>query len=213
MRYQASYDDVLGETHVQLSSNCYTDAFPLLQTIVFRKQEIDLQSQSLPLACAILTARYCGEVFEFSGAKIGNDYAETIRRIIGPNTNVTSVDGHHRTISSGELDILSERARADQRAEPMQRSRDNTAFTRIDWSGDFVSTDTRNSQHYAFGAYHTNAEFFASGAHVSIAIGLLHGRDRCRNLFVATDKDSSVAELRALGDALRCVSVSLEPLT
>lgn len=212
MKFQASYDADLGETRIDITTNCYTDALPMLSTIIFRQQEIDLKSQALPLACAILTAKYCGDSFEFVGTKIGNDYAEAIRMILGEHVNITSVDGHHRTISTGEFDIVCEKARADGRAPIAVRPKDTTALARIDWSADFVTPQARSSSQHAFGAYHTNAEFFADKTTVSIALALLHGRDRLRNLYVERAGDTPVANLNKISSSLNAVSVGLELL-
>ncbi|WIJ24027.1 hypothetical protein [Devosia sp. RR2S18] len=211
MRYTATYDAALGETCVELTSNCYTDALPLLSTIIFRKQEVDLKSQSLALACAILTARYCGEVFEFDGIKIGGDYAEAIRMVLRPGVNINGVDGHFRTISTGDVDIVCEKARADGHAPIANRLRDTVPLTRVDWSGDFVARSTRSSTNHAFGQMHTNAEFFADQATVSTALALLHGRDRVRNIYVECPSNDAT-DLKPIASSLSTVAIGLELL-
>lgn len=209
MKFEASYDPVLGETRVELASNCYTDALPMLPVIIFRQQDIDLKSQSLPLAVAILTARYCGEVFEFAGTKIGVDYADAIRMVLREGANINNVDGHFRTISTGEVDVVCEKARGDRGTPVVPRLPDTIPLTRLDWSGDFVFPETRSSALHAFGQVHTNAEFFADQTRVSIALGLLYGRDRVRNLYVEGPAEDGVGELGGIGAALATVAVDL----
>jgi hypothetical protein len=212
MRYEAQFDPALGETRVTLTSNCYTDALPMLQTIIFRQDEFDLKSQALPLACAILTAAYCGDQFEFVGTKIGNDYAEAIRMVLGDHVHIAGVDGHHRTISTGEVDMLVEKARANGRAPAPQRPQDTTPMARIDWSADFVAQDSRSSALHAFGQVHTNAEFFADPTTVSIALALLAGRDKLRNIYVEHPGSESRIDLYKLSSSLNAVSVGVELL-
>ena len=64
---------------------------------------------------------------------------------------------------------------------------DNTPLARVEWSGDFVEPVSRTSIGFVFGSTQTNAGFFAKPFRVSIAVGLLFARDRCRNLCVRTD--------------------------
>jgi hypothetical protein len=209
MRYQAVVDEALGETRIELSSNCYTDAYPLVRSIVFRKQDIDTKAQSLPLACAILTAGYCGDHFEFVGMRIGNDYADAIRTLLGPSTNIAGVDGHLRALAVGEVDIFAERATLERHA-PAQRPGDTVAYSETTWSGDFVSKDTRSSSGHVTGSYFTNAELFADEDSVSIAVALLHGRDRCRTVYVPNRSGRSADRFEPVQDALFAVSVGLE---
>lgn len=208
MKYQATMDMDLGETRVVMTSNCYTDAFPLVNTLIFRKQDIDLRAQSLPLAVALLTAKYCGELFEFEGIKIGNDYAEAIRRVIARDVTVSGVDGMHRKISSGDIDVQSEKASGVSRSTLARRPEDTVPFARIDWSGDPVDALKRTSSGSAQGAVHTNAALFADETTVSVAIALLWGRDSVRTIYVPERDDG--ADLAALTKALRPVSVSVE---
>jgi len=209
MKAEARYDEVLGETRVDVASNCYTDTLPLLPAILFRQGEFDLKSQSLPLAVAILTAPYCGEVFEFAGMKIGADYADAIRLLLRPGANINTVDGHHRTISTGELDLVCDKARIDRSAPIVPRLADAVPVIRLDWSGDFVFPETRSSALHAFGQVHTNAEIFADETRVSIALGLLYGRDRIRNLYVQPRAPEGLDGFDRIGTALARVGVEL----
>ena len=145
MKYQIAVDNALGETRITMSSNNYTDALPLVGTLILRKQDIDTKSQGLPLALALLTASYCGDTFEIEGMRIGNDYAEAIRRVIGRDVQVMGVDGMQRKISTGEVDIQVEKASAVTRSNPAERPDDNVPLARLDWSGDPVDTASRNS--------------------------------------------------------------------
>lgn len=209
MRFVPGVDGELGETRIEVVSNCYTDALPLLRHLRLRGTEIDLKTQSLPLACAVLMRRYCGDQFEYQGLKIGGDSAEAIGTVLARPVGIANVDGINRTISTGEIDILC-RPAADFEAESaLARPGGTTPVAAIDWSGDFVDRRTRRSTGFAFGRYHTNAAFFADEVLVSIAIGLIHGRDRVRTLHVplppggtATDYEPIVAGLRIAGITL-----------
>ena len=209
MRYSASFAETLGETRIEFTSNNYSDAFPLLRRLMFRKLPIDLHSQALPLACALLTEQYCGELFEFANVKIGNDYAEAIRTIIGREANVLNVDGLNRNLTSGELDVETDEAR---RSGPMLAPFDNTPLARIEWSGDFVDPVSRSSNGFVFGSAQTNAGFFANPFRVSIAVGLLFARDRCRNLCVR-ENGTPLREQNRIREALKIIGVSLKLIT
>jgi hypothetical protein len=207
MRYNASFAGNLGETRIELESNTYSDAYPMLRRLVFRKMPVDLKSQALALATAILTERYCGEVFEFSGVRVGSDYAEAIRTLLGERTNVVHVDGMNRAFSTGEIDVLSCRATD---AMPRVTADGNTPLARVDWSGDFVDPETRSSSGFAFGNVQTNALYFADAFRVSVAIGLLFGRDRCRTLIVPAPGPH--ARTGAIAEALRIVGITLHTM-
>lgn len=206
MRYGASFAGGLGETRIELSSNTYSDAYPLLRRLVFRKMPVDLKSQGLALATAILTERYCGDVFEFSGIRVGSDYAEAIRTVLGEGTNIVNVDGMNRTFASGELDVAAHRA---SEPPPGVSADGATPLTRVDWSGDFVEAQTRTSAGFAFGAVQTNALYFADALRVSVAVGLLFARERCRTLYVPAPERQAPRQA-ALVEALRIVGVTLE---
>jgi hypothetical protein len=57
-----------------------------------------------------------------------------------------------------------------------------------------------------FGTIQTNAGFFADATRVSIALGLLVGRDRCRNLYVTAETDDGLDDLAR---ALQVIGVTL----
>lgn len=206
MRFNASYLETLGETRVELVSNTYSDAWPMLRRIVFRKLPIDLNAQSLPLAVAVLTRSYCGDMFEFGGMKIGSDYADAIRTLLGPQANIVNVDGFHRSFSTGEVDVMVGRA---GKSAPSPAHVGSAPLARVDWSGDFVDAESRSSSGFAFGAVQTNAAFFADAFSVSVAVGLLFGRDRCATLHV-TETPGETADVEVIREALRIVGVTLE---
>lgn len=210
MKYIATKDEKLAEVRIELSGNCYTDSTPLLPRMVFRKAPVDVSSQSLALAAAILTRTYCGEQFEFVGAKIGNDYAEAIRSVIGRDVNIGNVDGFHRKLSTAELDIIADEATSYRKSPPKLSNLDSLPLTVVTWSGDFVDVTTKSSQEFTFGTYFTNAPLFASKELVNIAIGLIHGRDKCRRLFVRDSEEGPRFEVLAqIKEALRMVSIDL----
>ena len=206
MLYKATQVEALGETRIDLASNCYSDAWPLLRRLTFRKARIDLTSQSLPLACAVLTKDYCGDLFEFPGIKIGSDYADAIGLLLGPGVNVAGVDGFSRGLSSGEFDVITSRAGTPIGAAV---GRDSTPLIQVDWSGDFVDASTRSSRGFVFGTIQTNAGLFADTFSVSVALGLLAGRDRCRTLYVA-EPALSRDQYEMIREALRIVGVTLD---
>lgn len=180
MRYAASYHAPLGETRIELVSNTHTDGVPLLSRMQFRRVSIDLNAQSLPLAVAILTSHLCSEVFEFGSMKIANDYAAAIRHVLGPDVAISNVDGLNRNLSTGEFDVIAGCAGETGTIPPSS----DLAAMRVDWNGDFVSAKTRTSASFSFGAVQTNALYFADATRVSIAVGLMAGRDRIRTLYV-----------------------------
>ena len=208
MRYTPVIDARLGEVRIEIAADCYTDALPLLRHLQIRRLPVDLSCQSIALACALLTGERIGDHFEFAGMKIGGDYAEAIERVIGRRVVVAGVDGFDRTISSGDVDIHCAPAAARSDV-PDVRSATPIPFTNITWSGDFVARPSRRSTGFALGDYHTNAGLFADPTVVSIAIGLIHGRDRCRTLWVPATEGSS-SRMDAITAALRIVGVTLE---
>ncbi len=203
MRYTATYHAPLGETRIDLVSNTHTDGVPLLNRLFFRRTTIDLNAQSLPLAVAILTSDLCSEVFEFGNIKIANDYAAAIRHVLGPDVAISNVDGLNRNLSTGELDVIAGRAGEIGTIRPAG----DLASSRVDWNGDFVSVDARSSASFSFGSVQTNALYFAGATRVSIAIGLMAGRDKIRTLYVPGRLDQ---ELEVIGTALFMVGIELQ---
>ena len=112
------------------------------------------------------------------------------------------VDGMIRTLTTGELDVAIGSAPHGPRPEPT----DSTPLINVDWSGDFVDRETRSSKGFVFGAIHTNAGFFADKVRVSIALGLLVARERCRNLYVTANPDDALDDLAR---ALQVIGVTL----
>ncbi len=202
MKYLANYVESIGETRIELQSNCYSDTAPFLRRIQLRKVAVDLTGPTTAVAAAILTAGNCGEVFDFPGAKIGSDHADALRMILGEQTNILGVDGMIRALSSGELDIAVGKAPNAPRPEPA----DVIPLRTVDWNGDFVTRETRSSKGFVFGAVQTNAAFFASDARVSIALGLIAARDRCRNLYIEAKPND---EVDTIARALQIIGVSL----
>ncbi len=205
MRYATNYSSALGEVRIDLVSNCYTDSFPLLRRLLFRKLPIDLKSSSTALAVAILTGDYCGELFDFGSVKLASDYAEAVRQLLGDGVNVMNVDGMARTLSGGEIDVVVQRA-----GEPFHElpTSGRVPVARVDWSGDFVALETRSSAGFTFGKVQTNAAFFADPFRVSVDVGLLFAPDRCRRLLVQAP--ANAADAKAVRAALSIVGISLE---
>jgi len=208
MKFTIETNEPLGETRVVMTSNCYTDAFPLVNSIILRKQDIDTKQQILPVAVALLVANYCGEVFEFEGIRIGNDHADAIRRIIGRDVSVLNVDGMQRTVSTGEIDIQCEKATGRMPVREALRPDDTTPFLKLDWSGDPVSIYSRNSWNSAQGMIHTNAALFADDVTVSVAMALIYGRGAVRTIHVA-EGETGIDHLNAV---LRPIAVSVAEL-
>jgi hypothetical protein len=78
----------------------------------------------------------------------------------------------------------------------------------VNWSGDFVETAKRTSAGFQYGSVQTNAQFFADAFSVSVAVGILAGRDRCGTLHVPGATDCP-KDHRALAEALRIVGIQL----
>ncbi len=205
MRYAPSFLSSVGETRIQLSSNCYTDAYPLLSTLTVRKLPVDLRAPTLALATAILSADLCGSIFDFSGVRLGDDFAEAIRIVLGREVSVLNVDGLGRGLATAEQDVVAGRA---GRPLPVAPASDGTPIARIEWSGDFVDRDTASSAGFFFGGIQTNALYFADEARVSVAMALLFGRERCRDIAIAADAQTRKS-LAPVADALRVVGITL----
>lgn len=208
MQFVGSFDATLGETHIEIASNCDTDSLPLLRRLQFRGPGVDLAARSLPLALAILTRDYCGDQFELQGHKISSDYAQAIMRVLGRPVGIANVDGATRTISTGEIDVHARRV-SDPVPEFTLRP-DAIPFEAIDWAGDFVDPATRRSSGFAFGRYHTNAAYFAEQTLVSIAIGLIHGRDNLRRMTVPLPPGKNRSDYEPIIAGLRITGVTLE---
>lgn len=204
MRYTLSYQPTLGETRIEITSNCYGDAFPLVKRIVFRNQQIDVLSQSAALACAVLTADYCGEIFEVAGVRLGGEYATAVQHLVGRDVVVANVDGMNRALSTRDLDVAASEGR---RPVPLNQPQDGVPLLIATWSGDPVDRSTRSSVGNVLGKYQTNANLIASEEQVSIAVGLLASRDRCRNLVVGIGEGST--RLNQVQKALRIVGIDL----
>lgn len=205
MRYAASFLNALGETRIEFSSNCYTDAYPLLSTLTVRKLPVDLHAPTLALAAAILSAELCGNIFEFSGVRLGDDFAEAIRIVLGHEVSVLNVDGLGRSIATAEQDVVVGRA---GRALPSIVPADGAPVARIEWSGDFVDVETASSTGFFLGGIQTNALYFANEPRVSVAMALLYGRERCRDIAIAAD-GATRRSLAPVAQALRVVGISL----
>jgi hypothetical protein len=206
MLYKAEFLETVGETRIQWTSNTYSDAWPMLRHVSFRKLPIDLNTQSVALATALLTRTYCGDIFEFAGLKIGSDYSEAIRCVLGQPVNILGVDGHSRNLAISEISVLTGKA-GETPAKYVHAGQ--APLARVDWSGDFVDQTSRSSAGFAFGAVQTNAAFFAAPFLVSVAIGLLFGRDRCASLTVSTPAENR-RQYNLVRDALGIVGIGLE---
>ncbi len=210
MRCAASVNAELGETAVALASNSYTDSMPLLQRIIFRKQPLCTTTQGFPLACALLVAGYCGEHFEFADTKIGSDTAEAIRLLLGAATNISTVDSHHRTLSTRQFDIFCSRAEGGLADDFRLAAPGDVPLSKIDWSGDFVNPRLQSSHGSHIGMYFTNAGLFADSTTVSVALALIHGLDRARTIYVPAAAGGASDWHRKIAEALRIVSITLE---
>jgi hypothetical protein len=206
MRYAASFLSALGEARIEFSSNCYTDAYPMLSTLTVRKLPVDLHAPTLALAAAILSADLCGNIFDFAGVRLGEDFAEAVGIVLGGDVSVLNVDGLGRTLATAEQDIVVGRAGHPM---PSMSPVAGAPAVRLEWSGDFVDTRTASSAGFFFGGIQTNALYFADEARVSVAMALLFGRERCRDIIVAADA-ATRRSLAPVAEALRVVGISLE---
>ncbi len=209
MRFTPTYDADLGQTQIEWTSNCYTDALPLLRYWQIRKQEVDLTSQSLALATAVLAVDYIGDQFEFTGLRIGNDYAEAIEAVMGRRVAISNVDGLNRTIATSDVDVFAGPATEKSWTTSLPPLAGDVPLIATTWSGDFVDPETRRSTGFAFGEYQTNARLFADETLVSIAIGLVHGRDRCRTLHIPHN-ETDRSQFDHIRRALKIVGIHLE---
>jgi len=205
MRYAASFLGSVGETRIEFTSNCYTDAYPMLSTLTVRKLPVDLHAPTLALAMAIVSADLCGSVFDFAGVRLGDDFAEAIRIVLGRDVTVLNVDGLGRSLATAEQDLVVGRA---GRAFPTITPARGMPVARVEWSGDFVDTQAASSTGFFFGGIQTNALYFTNEARVSVAMALLFGRERCRDIAIAADA-ATRKSLIPVAEALRVVGISL----
>lgn len=206
MRYEANVDHQVLATSLTLSENCYTDSLPLTTELFFKNAEFAIDSGAFSLACIILTRRHLGERADFDGRNVGIEFARAMHVVCSRLLGVEPVKGADRTPSTPEVDI----ACAPARLGPLKIDvADGLPLVRVDWSGDTVDRNRRNSQGFAYGRYFTNAGLIADDTSVSIAIGLMHGGMRCRRLFVAATPDVEAGGYADIAAALHVVGIQL----
>lgn len=208
MRYAVSFDSLTETTRIELSANCFLDSMPLVSTITIHNADADLGGPEIALAAAILTRDYCGDVFEVDGLAITPDLAEAIRIILPQTPNVAPINGMHRALWAGTVEVaVSEAGAAFDAARTASSS--GLPVMQVDWSGDFVDRETRSGAGHRYGRYVTNAGLVADPVEVSIAIALLHAGPQCRTIRVPVS-GRDPARYRPIAEALSVVAIGLE---
>lgn len=208
MRYEASVSSDLRLTHITLSESSHTDALPLVSEVFISDAEFDTESAAFTLACLILTRRFIGEDAAFATAPVGIETARAARRICPSLESIGPVNGLDRSHCTGEIDVICRLA-----GGPRMLSLghvDQVPIVEIDWSGDFVKRETRNSAGFTLGRYFTNAALVADDTTVSVALGLMHAGKLCRNLYVHQPAEPIVKSFEPVVAGLALVGVSLQ---
>ena len=202
MRFIVTVDADTRSTAIDISSNCQTDALPLVRRAIFYNAEFDAEGPEVALAAAVLTRRTCGELFEMVGVRLPLDVAEAVRTMLPRATNVLPVDGLNCALATGEQSL------ACMEASQLRLPPPGPAL-QIDWSGDFVDPAIRRGGDFRYGRYFTNAALLADQVEVSIAIGLLHAGMRCGQLHVPLAPGASPARYADIVAALRLAGIDL----
>ncbi len=209
MRYAVSHDPLTRTLAIDLESNCHLDSMPLVSRLAFHNADFETQGPELALACAILTRRHCGDVFEIENVTLAPDLAEAIRIILPQTPNVGPVRGLERALFAGTVEVIAAMAGAEPQPA-LDRRGSRSPVVVIDWSGDFVDPRTRNGDGHRYGRYLTNAGLVASPSEVSIALALLHAGPLCRSIRTPLAAGESLASHAAIARALGIVSIGLD---
>jgi len=202
MRFVVTVDADTRCTAIDIAGNCFTDTLPLVQRVIFYNAEFNDAGPEMALAAAVLTRRYCGELFEMVGLKLPIDVAEAIRTLIPRATGVFPVDGTDCALSTGEQSIVFIEASQPRLPVP-------GPVLQIEWSGDFVDPATRRCGDFRYGRYLTNAALLADHVEVSIAIGLLEAGMKCGRPHVPLPRGVPSARYAEIVAALRLVAIDL----
>lgn len=192
---------------ISISESNYSDSLPFVSEIFVRGLSIKSDDSAAVLAALVLVHEYIGDTLELP-FPIGVPFAEAIRIICPQTSSIGPVRGQNRSPSTGEVEVLSRRARANPQNAPQHAPGTLT----VDWHGDFVmgSEDGVTSVNFAYGRLFTNAGLVANEPLVDIAMALFAVGSRLGRLnvpsLVGCKANSSLGRLR---HALEVVGVTL----
>lgn len=195
-----SNDTGYNATILRAQVNCNTDALPLMPRVVFYGMVSDETSAMAALAATCVFHKYCGEQIDFEGTELSPNYLTAIRRIVGSDVNVSTVNGRSNNLTEQGIDMMVHHSSVPAPQSPSDTRR---AARHITWDGDFVDTNIRSSSGSRLSEVYTNARLVADDLHISAAIGLLAGAGRLRNLYLSDNApETDMTKLRrALAEA------------
>jgi hypothetical protein len=209
MLYRGEYSKAASTVSIALSENCTTDTIPIVSTLIFENADFDVQDDVFYLACALLTRAYCGEHFEVAKHNLKAEFAVAIQKMIPGLSTVAPIDRAHHALATAELDIACWPSSVPTFVPPHGG---DVMMIGVNWSGDPVHLRRRSSAGYVQGRYFTNAHLIADPTTISIAIGLMHGGIRCRNLYVPLAAGLTPESFEAISEALADVGIHLAML-
>jgi hypothetical protein len=183
----------------------------MVPQVVFRHFQGNYDPEYGAIASAILFARQCGTVADFSGAKVGIDAARSVRAAAPDVEDVYPVDSVKREIGQGVSSIIVGEARRmfDGRVRPGAVGKAARAVT---WSGDFVGDGARDSRGYIGGDIFTNARMVAPAVAVSAALALLLGGRTVRDIYVPEPTDDEADDFDRIAGALEHVAIKVRAI-
>jgi len=201
-------DLALGRLTLTMTENCHGDSQPLVDTIQFNRFHEKVASDTAALAGAMIASRWCGEVIEFSGFKVGSDVAEAVRLIVPDARFVQPIDGFRRNLCEGHLHLLV--CQPEEAASVVDSSLSNRGLIRlVTWSGEFVCVATGSSAGRIAGEISTNADILLPDWETSIGLGLLVGGLRLGSILIQQPEEEHVRNVERIAAALRIVGVQL----
>lgn len=209
MLYRVEYSKATSTVSVLLSENCTTDTLPLVSTIFFENADFDVQDDVFYLACAFLTREYCGEHFELAKHNLKADFVAAIHKLIPAVATVAPIERAHHALAKAEVDIACWPSTTRSFVPP---SVTEVTMEGITWSGDPVDRQSRTSDGYVQGRYFTNAHLIADATTVSIAIALMQGGIRTRNIYVPQTSTLTADSVAPLFETLADVGIQLSIL-
>ena len=212
MKIQFTQDLATGRLTVTMTENCHGDSGPLINTVCFNGMHEKIATETAALAGAIVASRWCGEVIEFDGLKIGPDIGQAIRLIAPEVGFVQPIDGYRRNLCEGHISILT--APASKISSVLPSRGDGGGLTRlVSWGGEFVQQGRSSSAGYIAGEISTNADILLPEWEVSTCLGLLVGGLGLRSVTLPALDAAERREFERIAMALRNVGVDLRTAT
>lgn len=211
MKLSPKHDRSICHVTVTAGDNCDTDSSPMVPQVFFRQYQGNFDPETAAVASAILFAAQCGSVAEFEGARIGIDAARAVRAIVPDASDVLPIDGAKRAIGQGHTSIVA--GEADRLlGAGIAPDRLGKSARAVTWSGDFVSSVTRDSTRYIGGTMFTNARLVAHGTSISVALALLVGGKGVQEIYVPAALDEEAADFERMARGLDFIGIKLRAL-